>query len=63
MPRQQSTAKKKQGGAVETSESIDAQIKEFLKGGGHIEVIESGVSGQESMAKGKYAYFPKKEGH
>ena len=42
--------KKKQPAAVETSSSIEDKIKVFLKAGGDIEKIKSGVSGQESMA-------------
>jgi len=42
-------AKKKQPAATETSSSIDEQVKSFLEGGGAIEQIKSGVSGQESM--------------
>ena len=42
--------KKKQPAAVETSSSIEDKIKAFLKAGGDIEQIKSGVSGQESMA-------------
>lgn len=46
-------AKKKQPAATETSSSIDDQIKSFLEGGGAIEQIKSGVSGQESMISRK----------
>jgi len=42
-------AKKKQPAATETSCSIDDQVRAFLEGGGAIEQIKSGVSGQESM--------------
>lgn len=59
MAKAKTISKKKQPAAVETSESIAAQTKEFLKHGGQIEVVESGVSGQESMAPRKYASFPK----
>ena len=45
--------KKKQPAAVETSSSLDDKVKAFLKGGGKIEQIESGVSGQPSMAPPK----------
>ena len=45
--------KKKQPAAVETSSSIEDKIKVFLKAGGDIEKIKSGVSGQESMARPK----------
>jgi hypothetical protein len=45
--------KKKQPAAVETSSSIEDKIKAFLKAGGDIEQVKSGVSGQESMARPK----------
>jgi len=41
--------KKKQPAATETSHSIDEQVRSFLEGGGAIEQVKSGVSGQESM--------------
>lgn len=44
--------KKKQPAAVETSASIEAQIEDFLKAGGEIQQIASGVSGMPSMASG-----------
>ena len=47
-------AKKKQPAAVETSESIAAQTEAFLKKGKKIEVIQSGVSGQPSLAAKKH---------
>ncbi|MEE8059841.1 MAG: hypothetical protein V3T17_18715 [Pseudomonadales bacterium] len=47
-------AKKKQPVAVETSLSIEAQTKAFLEAGGAIERINSGVSGQQSMAGPKH---------
>lgn len=43
-------AKKKAPAAVETSESIEEQTRLFLKSGKKIQVIQSGVSGQPSMA-------------
>jgi SutA RNAP-binding domain len=43
-------AKKKQPAAAETSQSIEDQTKAFLAGGGEVEQINSGVSGQQSMA-------------
>jgi len=45
--------KKKQPAAVETSASIEDKIKAFLKAGGDIEQVKSGISGQESMARTK----------
>ncbi len=53
-------AKKKQPAAVETSESIDEQVQAFLKSGKKIEVIESGISAQPTLAKPKSA--PVREG-
>lgn len=47
-------AKKKQPSAVQTSQSIEDQTKAFLEGGGKIENINSGVSGQQSMAGPKH---------
>ncbi|MDC0362130.1 hypothetical protein OAN12_03720 [Halioglobus sp.] len=43
-------AKKKQPAAVETSESIEAQTRAFLKSGNKIDVIQPGISGQPSLA-------------
>lgn len=48
-------AKKKQPAAVETSESIAEQTRAFLKSGNKIDVIQSGISGQPSMAVKKNA--------
>tara|TARA_R110002110_G_scaffold415561_1_gene650774 strand:- start:75357 stop:75557 length:201 start_codon:yes stop_codon:yes gene_type:complete len=47
-------AKKKQPAAVQTSESIEEQTAKFLKSGNKIDVIQSGVSGQQSMAPSKH---------
>jgi len=47
-------AKKKQPAAVETSQSIEEQTKLFLKSGHKIQVIQSGISGQQSMAPSKH---------
>jgi len=41
-----SNSKPKAAPAVETSESIDAQVAAFLKSGGEIQQIAKGVSGQ-----------------
>jgi hypothetical protein len=41
-----SHSKPKPAPAVETSDSINAQIAAFLKSGGEIQQIEKGVSGQ-----------------
>lgn len=37
----------KKAASVETSESIDQQVQQFLKSGGKIQQINSGVSGQQ----------------
>jgi hypothetical protein len=47
-------ANKKQPAAVETSQSIEEQTKLFLKSGQKIQVIQSGISGQQSMAPSKH---------
>lgn len=51
--------KKKQPDAVETSASIENQIEKFLKAGGKIEQVSSGVSGQPSMVAPKTTPAPK----
>ena len=40
------TKKKQSDAATETSDTIAKQMEEFLSRGGHIEQIDSGVSGQ-----------------
>lgn len=47
-------AKKKAPAAVETSASIEEQTRQFLKSGNKIDVIQSGVSGQPSLAANKH---------
>jgi hypothetical protein len=47
-------AKKKPSAAVETSQTIEEQTAAFLKAGGTIEKINSGVSGQPSIAGSKH---------
>ena len=47
-------AKKKQPAAVETSQSIEEQTRLFLKSGNKIDVIQSGISGQQSMVPNKH---------
>lgn len=47
------TSKKKAPAAVETSESIAEQTKLYLKSGKKIEVVDSGISGQPTLASGK----------
>tara|TARA_R110001592_G_scaffold337300_1_gene623551 strand:+ start:157158 stop:157391 length:234 start_codon:yes stop_codon:yes gene_type:complete len=46
-------AKKKQPAAVQTSESIEEQTRLFLKSGNKIDIIQSGISGQPTMAVNK----------
>ena len=46
-------AKKKPPAAVQTSESIEEQTRQFLKSGNKIDYIKSGVSGQPTMAVSK----------
>jgi hypothetical protein len=46
--------KKKAAAATESSLSIEEQTKAFLNSGGEIEQINSGVSGQQSMAGPKH---------
>jgi hypothetical protein len=48
------TAKKKAAPASESSQSIAEQTQAFLKSGGKIDYVNSGVSGQQSMAGPKY---------
>mgnify|MGYP000725316049 CR=1 FL=1 len=45
---------KKAPAAEETSQSIEDQVQAFIKSGGEIEQIETGVSGQLSMAPNKH---------
>ena len=47
-------SKKKQPAATKTSRSIDEQVKAFLEGGGSIEKIKTGVSGQHSLLGPKH---------
>ena len=56
MPRKltRQAAKKKEPAAVETSDSIAEQTRLFLKNGKKIDVIESGISGQQAMAPRKH---------
>ena len=38
----------------QTSQSIEEQTRLFLKSGNKIDVIQSGISGQQSMAASKH---------
>ena len=44
------TAKKKEPDAVETSMSIEEQTQAFLRSGGSVEQVNTGVSGQIGIA-------------
>lgn len=55
------SATKKKAAAVETSDSIAQQTAAYLRSGGEIEVIENGVSGQESMAGRKHITYAKNQ--
>jgi hypothetical protein len=44
------SGKKKAPAAIETSQTIEEQTKAFLASGGAVEHINTGVSGQVSMA-------------
>ena len=46
--------------AVETRESIEAQIAAFLQGGGEIQQIAKGVSGQSWSAPSRHIVIGKK---
>lgn len=48
--RQKTTTKRKNAVAGETHESIAAQTAAFLKGGGKISKIKSGISGQQKLS-------------
>ena len=54
-------AKKKQPAAVQTSESIAEQTALFLKAGNKIDQIQSGVSGQPTMAVNKHIKLGNKQ--
>lgn len=54
-----SSQKPKPQPAVETSESIEAQIAAFLKSGGEIQQIAKGVSGQ-SLTPSRHITISKK---
>ncbi len=52
-------AKKKQPAAVSTSQSIEEQTQAFLRAGGKIQHVESGVSGKPSLAGPKHIVLGK----
>lgn len=54
-------AKKKQPAAIETSKSIAEQTRAFLKAGGEIQQINSGISGQQSLAGPRHISLGNKE--
>lgn len=47
-------AKKSREVATQTSQSIESQTEAFLKSGGKIQKIDSGISGQNFMAGNKH---------
>jgi len=47
-------AAKKKAAAAQTSESIEDQTAAFLKGGGKVEEVPRGVSGQTSLVARKH---------
>ncbi len=49
-----SAAKRKQPNALETSESIEAQVQAFLASGGEIQQVPKGVSGQTNTSGPKH---------
>ncbi|WP_237054738.1 hypothetical protein [Microbulbifer sediminum] len=55
-----SAAKRKQPTALETSESIEAQVQAFLASGGEIQQVPKGVSGQTSTSGPKHITLGKK---
>jgi hypothetical protein len=52
-PKKKRSGSKKAEAAVDSSKSIETLTAAFLKAGGQVEVIPSGVSGQQSMAPGR----------
>jgi hypothetical protein len=53
--------KRKTNEPVETRQSIEEQTRAFLKAGGQIEKIQSGVSGQASVGGPKQSAFSKRQ--
>lgn len=49
-----SASKRKQQASSETSASIEEQTRAFLEGGGEIQQINTGVSGQQSIRGPKH---------
>lgn len=54
--------KRKANDPVETRQSIEAQTEAFLKSGGQIEKVQSGVSGQIGLGGPKQSAFTKRQG-
>lgn len=48
-PMRQTSPKKKPAAASETSESIAAQVEQFLKAGKKIDIVDSGISGKPTL--------------
>ncbi|WNZ57435.1 hypothetical protein ACJJI5_18745 [Microbulbifer sp. EKSA008] len=55
-----SSSNRKQAAPLETSESIEEQVKAFLAGGGEIEQVPKGVSGQTNTSGPKHITLGKK---
>lgn len=53
-------SKRKQPTALETSESIEEQVKAFLASGGEIQQVPKGVSGQTNTSGPKHITLGKK---
>lgn len=58
--QRKSSAKRKTDDAVETSNSIAEQTAAFLKSGGSIEQVPSGVSGQTNLGGPKHITISKR---
>ena len=52
--------KRKTNEPLETRQSIEEQTKAFLKAGGQIEKVQSGVSGQVGLGGPKQSAFSKR---
>lgn len=54
--------KRKSNEPLETRQSIEEQTEAFLKAGGQIEKVRSGVSGQAGLGGPKQSAFTKRQG-
>lgn len=55
-----SASKRKQPTAAETSQNIEEQVQAFLAGGGEIQQVPKGVSGQTNTSGPKHITLGKK---